>query len=65
MISKLKDPNLPQNPQSDYDRRLMVMLYEYLRDLKTNYNMLYDEVSITGTTASDAQHILANRVFRR
>jgi hypothetical protein len=65
MSSKLKDPNLPQNPQSDYDRRLMVMLYEYLRDLKMNYNMLYDEVSITGTTSSDAQHILANRVFGR
>jgi hypothetical protein len=65
MSAKLKDPNLPQNPQSDYDRRLMVMLYEYLRDLKMNYNMLYDEVSITGTTSSDAQHILANRVFGR
>jgi hypothetical protein len=65
MSAKLKDPNLPQNPQSDYDRRLMVMLYEYLRDLTMNYNMLYDEVSITGTTSSDAQHILANRVFGR
>lgn len=65
MSQKLKEPNFPQNPGSDFDRRLAVMLYEYLRDLKTNYNMLYDEVSITGTTASDAQHILANRVFGR
>lgn len=65
MSAKLKDPNLPQNPSSDFERRLLMMLYEYLRDLRTNYNLLHDEVSITGTTASDAQHILANRVFGR
>lgn len=66
MSGKLKEPNLPQNPNSEFDRRLLIMLYEYLRDMRTNFNMLKDEVeSPSGAVASDAQHILANRVFGR
>lgn len=60
MSTKLKDPNLPQNPQSDFDRMLAIMLYEYLRDIRVNYNLLRDE-----TVPSDSQHVLANRVFAR
>jgi hypothetical protein len=66
MSSKLKEPNLPQNAASEFDRRLIIMLYEYLRDVKTNYNLLKDETSApSGALASDAQHVLANRVFGR
>ena len=36
----LKDPSLPQQPESAYDRRLSVMLYEYLRDIRSQVNGL-------------------------
>ena len=41
-MNKLKPVNLPQDHPSDYARRLVVMLYEYLRDLTSTVNALVD-----------------------
>lgn len=41
----LKPVNLPQNPESAYDRRLSIMLYEYLRDIQNAVNSMDRRVS--------------------
>lgn len=39
---KLKEPNLPQSPPGDYERRSAIMLYEYLRDVRSAVNTITD-----------------------
>ena len=43
-MRKLAPINLPQNPDTAYDRQLSVMLYQYLRDITLQLNALIDEV---------------------
>ena len=39
---KLPDVNLPQNPESGYDRRLSVALYDFLRQVRAGVNSSAD-----------------------
>lgn len=39
---KLPDVNLPQDPESGYDRRLSVALYDFLRQVKAGFNSSAD-----------------------
>lgn len=47
-MNKLGQISLPQNHPSEYHRLLVVMLYQYLRDLNLNVNALIDEVNSGG-----------------
>jgi hypothetical protein len=52
MITKVRPINLPQDHPSDYMRRLVVMLYEYLRELSSAVNQVIDALSTSSGGAS-------------
>jgi hypothetical protein len=46
-MKKLAPISLPADPPTEYDRRLVQMLYQYLRDMALQINALIDEATVT------------------
>lgn len=71
----MKPINLPQDFATGYDKRLSVMLYQYLRDVSRSVGDANDAATLARMEASralvsrvdrrtdDSQSILANQVF--